>query len=953
MSSNEPTRRVTVTVNGEGYTRHVLVRRHLGDFLRQDLELTGTHLGCEHGVCGACTVLLDGAAVRSCLLLAVQADGRHVTTVEGLNSGHRELHPLQEAFRRRHALQCGFCTSGVLMSLAECFNERGPPLDEHEVRHQLSGNICRCTGYQGMVEVGLDLMSGRSAEAETKTGQRLVGQPVERVEDDRLLRGRGRYVDDIRLPRMLEAAFVRSSFAHARINHIDTASARAMPGVIAVWTLADLHAPFDTRRMPVTTPSPAILRYVTQFPLAHEEVCYVGEPIALVIAERRDLAEDAAAVVDIDYEPLPASSDAIAALKTGAAAAHADAKDNLGASLHSRYGDVDDAFARAAHVVRSSVRMHRGGCHSMECRGVIAEYETSTDRLTLWTSTQAPHIVRRLLCEYLGRDEHATRVVAPDVGGGFGPKAMFYPEEALASLAAMRLGRPIKWIEDRREHFLATTQQRDQSWDLEAALDADGRILGVRGTGVHDNGAYMPYGVVLPMSGLTLLPGPYMVPSFDVRLDVAYTNKVPTTPVRGAARPNAAFGMERLLDRAARQLGIDRLEIRRRNFVPPDCFPYKTGMLAPRDGRPMQYDSGNYAAGLDDAIQLADLPRLLEDQARARDQGRLFGIGIASYVEDTGLGPFEGVTIRVHPNGRVVAATGATSQGQGLHTIISQIVADRLSVGLEDIHVESADTAVFPRGFGAFASRVGVTAGASTHVAVETVRDKAFSVASVLLGVPVEELELTDGAVRVRNSSNRFLTLGAIAKALGGAPGISPPDGFEPGLEATSHFAVKSATYASGTHIAAVEIDKDTGMIALTGYWVSHDCGRMINPLIVEGQIIGGVVHGIGNALMEEMLYDADAQPLTTNYGDYLLPTASGLPRISISHVETPSPLNPLGAKGAGEGGIMPTAAAIVSAVEDALSPYGIEVSEHPIAPSYLAARIAERPELTRRGHKA
>ncbi len=950
MSGTEPTRRLTLTVNGQVYTRDVPVRRHLADFLRQDLELTGTHLGCEHGVCGACTVLLDGAAVRGCLLLAVQADGRHVTTVEGLSPEGSALHPLQYAFRRRHALQCGFCTSGTLMSLAEGLNKHGAALDEQQVRHELSGNLCRCTGYQGMVDAGLDLMSGRSVAAEPRTGDKLVGQPVERIEDERLLRGRGRYVDDIRFPRMLEAAFVRSSFAHARISHIDTTNALAMPGVVAVWTLADLQAPFDARRMPVTTPSPVIQRYVTQYPLAHDEVCYVGEAIALVIADRRDLAEDAAAAIDVDYEPLPVSADAMAALEPGAPVAHTGAENNLGARLQSRYGDIDGAFARAAHVVRSSVRMHRGGCHSMECRGVVAQYEAATDRLTLWTSTQAPHIVRRLLCEYLERDEHTTRVVAPDVGGGFGPKAMFYPEEALACLAAMRLGRPVKWIEDRREHFLSTTQQRDQTWDLEAALDAEGRILGVRGTGVHDNGAYMPYGVVLPMSGLTLLPGPYVVPSFDVRLDVAYTNKVPTTPVRGAARPNAVFGMERLLDRAAHQLGIDRLEIRRRNFVPKDRFPYKTGMLAPRDGRPMQYDSGNYEAGLDEAIRIADLPRLFRDQANARTEGRLFGIGVASYVEDTGLGPFEGVTIRVHPNGRVVVATGATSQGQGLHTVLSQIVADRLSVGLENIHVESADTAVFPRGFGAFASRIGVTAGASTHVAVDSVRDKALGVASVLLGVPVEELELNDGAVRVRSSSNRFVTLGAIAKVLGGAPGVSPPDGFEPGLEATAHFAVKSATYASGTHIAAVEVDKETGMVAITGYWVAHDCGRMINPMIVEGQILGGVIQGIGNALLEEMLYDADAQPLTTNYGDYLLPTASGMPRISISHVETPSPLNPLGAKGAGEGGILPTAAAIVSAVEDAVSPYGIEIDSHPIAPSHLAALIAGRPELTHRG---
>lgn len=769
-------------------------------------------------------------------------------------------------------------------------------------------------------------------------GVRHVGADVRRLEDPRLLTGGGRYTDDLRRPGLLEAAFVRSAHAHAAIRGIDLVAARALPGVHAAWALADLGSPLADAPMAQMAPSPLILQDRVQHVLAKDEVCYVGEPVVVIVAENRHIAEDAAALVAVDYETLPAVVDCRAALKPGTPSVHLGAEGNLAARLAVGFGDVDAAFAGAPHILTVDLMQHRGAAHPMEGRAVLAEHDPTSGRLTLHSATQSPYLVRRFLARLLGLDEQDLRVVAPDVGGGFGPKAVFYPEEAVLAVAAMKLGRPVKWAEDRREHFVATTNQRDQHWHLEVACDSNGRMRGIRGHVIHDNGAYLPYGLILAGTTLAPFPGAYALPALALTLDVVYTNTTPTTPVRGAGRPNAIFAVERTVDAIARQLGLDPAEVRRRNFVRPEQFPYVTGMKA-RDGSAVAYDSGDYAACLDRALDLADAAGFAARQAAARAEGRYLGLGIASFIEDTGLGPFEGVQVRVTAQGGVHVFTGAASQGQGHSTTLAQIVAETLGVKLDRVRVIAADTDRFPHGIATIASRTAVTAGNSAHIAAMEVRNKAVRFAAHRFEVAPEDVALEDGQLKVVGT-DRAMPLGEVALALSGTIGQPVPAGLTPGLEATGYFAAKATPHASGSNVAEVEVDIETGAVYLRNYVVVHDCGRVINPKIVDGQITGGVVHGIGNALFEEMVYDAAGQPVSTTLAEYLLPTATEIPPIRIAHIETPSPLNPLGVKGAGESGTIPAIAAVVSAVENALKPFGVTVARYPLNPERVVALI-------------
>ncbi|MET0719544.1 MAG: xanthine dehydrogenase family protein molybdopterin-binding subunit [Tardiphaga sp.] len=768
-------------------------------------------------------------------------------------------------------------------------------------------------------------------------GVRYFGAEVRRLEDPKLITGQGRYLDDLNIAGALHAVFVRSGHAHAKILGIDCAVARALPGVVAVYTAADLGEA-GHRMMPHMVAVGNIKQPLNYQPLADKEVCHVGVAMAVVIAESRAIAEDAAALVDVDYEVLDAVVDWRSALDADAPRAHAASPDNLVASLHGRFGAVEDVFARAPHVFAETFTTHRGGCHSMECRGVAAMPDPVGQGLTIWSSTQAPYMVRRMVAQHLGRDERNVRVVAPDVGGGFGPKGAVYPEEFVIPLAALKLNRPVKWIEDRAEHFVATTQQRDQQWTLEVAADSDGRLLGVRGRCLHDNGGYVPYGLIAPVTSMTSFPGPYAFEALDIAIDVVFTNLVPNTPVRGAGRPTTCFVLERLADRVARELSLDPAEVRRRSFVRKAQFPYATGMKA-RDGSPVSYDSGDYHACLEAVIDRAG-DDFVARQAAALAQGRYLGRGIASYVEDTGLAPFEGATIRVEPNGRVLIQTGAASQGQGHATIFAQIAADILGVAMEDISIESADTGAFPLGIGTIASRTAVTAGSSVHQAAEAVRAKAIKVASEMLEAAEADLVLEDGAVRVVGVAGMNVPLGQIAARLNGMTGIPIFPGLEPGLSATAYYDAKKTTFANGTHLSEVEVDVDTGRVEITRYVVGHDCGLLINPMLVDGQVRGGVVHGIGNALFERMMYDEAGQPVTTTYADYLLATAPEVPRIEIIHIQSPSPLNPIGVKGAGEGGTIPAAACVIAAIEDALMPFGVRITEHPVSPARIRQLI-------------
>jgi carbon-monoxide dehydrogenase large subunit len=763
---------------------------------------------------------------------------------------------------------------------------------------------------------------------------RYFGAAVPRLEDPRLLAGRGRYVDDIALPGMLHAAFMRAQGAHGRIRGIDAAQALTMPGVAAIYTMADFAA-IAQGPMPPMAPHPLIKTPITYHPLAVGEVRHVGEAIALVLAGTRHQAEDAANAIGVDVEDLPAIADPVAALANDAPQVHSGRMSNLVGTLRGGFGNADAVFAKADHVLSETLSMHRGGCHSMECRGVIAAPDALSEDLTVYTSSQSPYMVRRHLAQYLQRDESSLRVIAPDVGGGFGPKANVYPEEFAIALAALTIGRPVKWIEDRSEHFVATTQQRDQIWSVDVAFTSDGRMQAVRGRCVHDNGAYAPYGLILPATALASFPGPYALEALDISIDVVLTNLVPTSPVRGAARPCTAFVLERLADGIARHLDIPREAVRRRSFITADRMPYTTGMKA-RDGSPISYDSGDYTKALELALKKIDAPGLAKRKAEAEARGKLLGLGMASCVEDTGLAPFEGASVRVTPAGKVVIATGAASQGQGHRTVLAQIAADALRVDIAEISVEAADTGKFPLGISTIASRIAVTAGSSVELAAQKVRNKALKAASFMLEAAEHDLEIENGVVRVAGVPGMQVSLGDIARALSGSAGLLLPGNIEPDLAATAYFESDALTFAYGSHACEVEVDPATGDARVTRYIVAHDCGRLINPLIVDGQIRGGVVHGIGNALYERMVYDEAGQPLSTNYGEYLLPLAPEMPDIEIHHIETPSPRNPIGVKGAGEGGTIPAAACVISAIEDALGAGAPFIAEHPVSPERI-----------------
>jgi carbon-monoxide dehydrogenase large subunit len=766
---------------------------------------------------------------------------------------------------------------------------------------------------------------------------RNVGAAVKRIEDPAILRGAGRYVDDLSLPGMLEVAFVRSSEAHARIRSVDVQAALAGRGVHGVYLLKDLGV---DQPMVQANPHPLLKQNITQYPLARDEVCYVGETIAMVLADNRYIAEDAAQLVQVDYEPLPAVIDVREAAKAGAPRVHAASPDNLVARIPWKFGDADAAFASARHVFREQYSQHRGGCHSIECRGVVASYDAFADQLVLWSSTQSPYLIRRFLSQYLEREEARIRVVAPDVGGGFGPKAAHYPEELALALAALKAGRPLKWIEDRREHFLATTQQRDQLWDVAVACDDDGRVLAIRARVLHDHGAYVPYGLLLALGSVVNFPGTYAIPAVDLAIDIVFTNAVPTTPIRGAGRPYANFILERTMDSVARNLGLDRAEVRRRNLVRTEQMPYSTGGRLP-NGKPVMFDSGDYAAVLEMVLRNSKYDDREARRAEAKARGRLLGFGISSYNEDTGLAPFEGANVRIFPSGKVVVTSGAGAQGQGVRTILAQIAAAQLGMKAEQVLVEIGDTAAFPMGMSTVGSRTTVTAGSSVHLAAVEVRDKAIRLAAEALECAPADLEIAAGAVRIKGVPDRNVTLGELARRLAGQVNVPAPAGFTPGLEATAYHAVERPVYANGANVAVVEVDPQTGHVAVLDYFVAHDCGTLVNPTLVDGQIVGGVAHGISNVLFERMIYDRESgQPQTTNYGEYLLISAPEMPRMHLEHMETPSPWNPLGVKGAGEGGTIPCLAAVVSAVEDAL---GVKVNEYPLSPERVLELLTAR----------
>jgi carbon-monoxide dehydrogenase large subunit len=767
---------------------------------------------------------------------------------------------------------------------------------------------------------------------------RYLSARVARNEDARLLTGRALFVDDVQLPGMLHVAFVRSEHAHGRITSVDVQKARQHAGVRAVYTAADLGD--YLKPGPLLVPPPPIPDLVfhacTQLPLAKDKVRHVGEPIAMVVADSRYVAEDAIRDVLVDIEPIDAVVDLEKGLAADAPLVHEHLTSNVAAHVVQRKGDWASAKKKADVLVARRFRYDRGVSAPIENRAVAVEWNARSEELTIWDTTQAPIPIRNGLARMLGLLESQVNVIAPFVGGGFGPKIMmFYPEELLLPWAAMRLNRPLKWTEDRQENFYATTQERGQVHDAEMALTRDGRILGVHDVFLFDTGAYDPYGLTIPINSQCTLLGPYDIPDYESEFKAVFTNKTIVTPVRGAGRQHGVFVSERLLDAAARELGIDRVEIRRRNLIGPEKFPVNHEIMF-QDSAPLVYDSGNYLPTLEQAVELIGYQEFLrDDQPRLRAEGKHVGIAVTCYVEGTGIGPYEGARVTIEPSGKVRCATGVGTQGQGHFTVFAQLVADALGVDVEDVRVVTGDTREFHWGTGTFASRGAVVAGSACHAAAMAVRDKVLSLAGSLLNVPEGELELSGGRVYVKDAHDRGYSLGELSGKANPLRGAVRP-GTEPGLESTAYFGPDRGSTANGVHAIIVEVDPETATVEIKRYLVVHDCGTIINPMLVEGQIHGGVAQGIGNAFYEQLVYDEQGQLLNASFMDYLIPTATDVPPIETAHRETPSPYNPVGLKGVGEAGCIPTGALFAQAVEDALAGSGVEITEIPLSPNRL-----------------
>ncbi|HXG03660.1 MAG TPA: xanthine dehydrogenase family protein molybdopterin-binding subunit [Candidatus Binatia bacterium] len=776
-------------------------------------------------------------------------------------------------------------------------------------------------------------------------GAKYIGAAVRRREDPRLLRGEGRFVDDITLPGLLHAAFLRSPHAHARLRAIRTERARAAPGVAAVFTFADL-APWLKPLPLFGAPPPGLsaavaieLRQAPQSALCRDRARYVGEIAAMVVADSRARAEDALDLIEVDWEPLPAAVDMRAAAEPGAPLVHEAWGTNVAVAFTHGIGDVEAAFRRADVVVEETFFVQRYVGMPIETRGVVAVWDRRDGSLTTWNSTQVSHFVQQGLAATFGIPHHKIRVIAPDLGGGFGTKASGYAEDQLVPIAALVLGRPVKWVEDRREHMMGAAHARHQVHEIALAAARDGTILGLRDRIWLDLGAFNVWGIVLPYNTVAHLIGPHRIRAMRVDVRGVVTHKTPNAPYRGAGRPETVFAMDRAVDRLARALGMDPAEVRRRNYLRADEMPYDLGMPY-RDGNRLVYDTGDFAGALEAALAAAGYDDFRREQVRLRAQGIYRGIGISGYVEGTAIGPFEGATVKLDLDGRVLVATGAVSSGQGHETAFAQVAADTLGVPLDWITVVGGDTAAVPFGVGTFASRSAVTAGNSIADACRQVRARLVEAAAALLEAAPADVEIEDGRAFVRGAPASAVPLGRVVQAAiptFARPGVRPPD-----FEATAYHHVPTVTYASAVHVAQVEVDPGTGLVRLLRYVVAHDCGRVINPLIVEGQIHGGVAQGVGGALFEEMVYDEQGQLLTASLMDYLVPTAPELPPVETVHLEFPSPRNPLGAKGMGEGGAISPPAAIANAIEDALAPFGVVIRQTPVTPARLLAMIRD-----------
>jgi len=770
---------------------------------------------------------------------------------------------------------------------------------------------------------------------------RYTGRKVLRKEDPRLLTGKGQFVDDAHLPNTAHLALLRSPYAHAIIRKLDVSGARSLDGVVEVLTGPDIRGQVETIPSAAALPD---LRIPDHHMLAIDRVRYSGEPVAAVVAENPYIARDALDRIEVDYVPLPAVVDPEKALEKSSPVIHDQWKDNVAGTMQLVSGDIEAAFRKADRIVKVRLVNQRVIPVPMEPRAVQANYQPGEKMLTVWSTTQIPHTLRSEIARLLKIPDNRIRVLAIDVGGGFGSKANVYPEEGLVPYLSMRLGRPVKWVETRRENMLCTIHGRDQINYIEMALTKDGRILGLKVRVIVDIGAYLAMlTALIPTLTAIMSPGCYKMLAYSFQMTEVFTNKMATAAYRGAGRPEATYLIERIMDVAAAELGIDPAEIRSRNFIPSSSFPYTT-----RTG--LVYDSGNYQKALKKALDLAGYKQLRKKQARMRKQGKVVGIGLSTYVEICAMGParafaagggWESATVRVEPSGKVTVLSGASPHGQGEETTFAQITADELSVPFDDVVVIHGDTVAVPHGIGTFGSRTTAVGGTAVYMSAQKIKNKMVEIGAHLLDIPPKNVVWRDGKLASKTNPKKATTYQEIVRAAYSAKNLPP--GMEPGLDVTSYFSPQNFTFPFGAHVCVVEIEPETGEVKIVKYVAVDDCGKVINPMMVEGQVHGGIAQGIGQALYEEAVYDEGGQLLTGELMDYVIPKASQLPVFTCDRTETPTSVNPLGVKGVGEAGTIGATPAVVNAVVDALAPYGVTNLDMPLKPEKIWRILREK----------
>jgi aerobic carbon-monoxide dehydrogenase large subunit len=758
------------------------------------------------------------------------------------------------------------------------------------------------------------------------TASGLIGASIRRVEDGPLITGKGCYTEDIQLPEMLHMAFQRSPYPHAKIISIDTSAPKAMAGVIAVVTGDDLGEQLHIPAIPMV-PGMKIPPHPL---LARGAVHAAGTPVAAVVAHSRALAQDAANAIVVEYEAMPAVVNAERALEQGAPLAREELDSNLCYTATKKGGDIDKAFAEAEHIVRLRIASPRLVALAIEPRGIVAKPEPTGD-LTVWLSTQSPHRVRTDLATAIGFPENRIRVIAPDVGGGFGSKGLLYQEDALASHLALKLGRPIKWISTRSEDFVTTNQGRDQVMTSELALKRDGTMLGLKVRVIGNLGGYLnSLSAIPPLRMMAMAPGCYQIQNCQVEVVAVFTNTVPTGPYRGAGRPESVLNIERLIDKAARDLGIDCLEIRRKNFIRPEQFPYRTGVN-------VEYDSGDYEKSLAEALRLSDYEKLIRHRDEARKHGELVGVGLSTFVEPSGGAGFESATVRVERSGEITVLTGSSPHGQGHETVFAQVAAEKLRVPMDNVAIRHGDTLVIQQGVGTFGSRSAIMGGGALAIAVDRVIEKARRIAAHLMEAAAEDIVQVDSGFAVAGVPEKKVSWRQVAAA---AFGGNVPRGTELGLQETAFFDPRREGWGFGAHLALVRIDRETGTLTLEKLILVDDCGVVINPMILNGQIHGGVAQGLGEALCEQMLFGDGGEVLTSSLMNYAVPRAGDMPQLTLGETVTPNPFNPLGVKGVGEAGCNGAPPAVANAVMDALAPLGIDHIDMPYTAPKLWAAI-------------